>query len=228
MAFWADVAATTIYLRNRTPTVCLNYRTPYELWFNQKPAVSHLRPIGSIAFIYRPDGKLNPRAEQGKLIGYDPNTNGYRIVDQAGTGIIISKDVQFKDSGLSRNLPFDAINVPEPAFEWPEGTNDLDTDSSYDLDQELKPIPKSAMKIQNPKELLKMYQRCLTVTTPTIWSTTLMVSTMMIKRILILILKDSPMNIPFTGLHSQLDPESITLHPLAQDPFCLPRSYLAP
>jgi hypothetical protein len=58
---------TTVYILNRSPTKALNGRTPYEAWHGRKPAVSHLRVFGCLAFGKELGhiGKLDDRALQG-------------------------------------------------------------------------------------------------------------------------------------------------------------------
>jgi hypothetical protein len=41
---------TAVYILNRSPTKALNGMTPYEAWHGRKPAVSHLRVFGCLAF----------------------------------------------------------------------------------------------------------------------------------------------------------------------------------
>ena len=50
--FWAEAMATFMYLRNRVPTSVNHSRTPFELFYNMKPDVSHIRmrSAGHIAF----------------------------------------------------------------------------------------------------------------------------------------------------------------------------------
>lgn len=49
--YWGDAVLTTNYLRNRSPSKALpTDKTPYELWFQHPPRMSHLRIFGSPAF----------------------------------------------------------------------------------------------------------------------------------------------------------------------------------
>ena len=41
-AFWAEALATSVYLKNRSPTSFLDRQTPFEAWKGEKPDVSHL------------------------------------------------------------------------------------------------------------------------------------------------------------------------------------------
>jgi len=55
---WMELASTVIYLKNRSPTrSSLDGRMPYEAWHNKKPDVSHLRILGSVAYVHIPKKK---------------------------------------------------------------------------------------------------------------------------------------------------------------------------
>ncbi|KAI9064566.1 hypothetical protein FKP32DRAFT_1529108, partial [Trametes sanguinea] len=49
---WDEFYVTSCYLTNCTPTSSLpSNLTPYEAWFGRPPSLSHLREIGSRAFV---------------------------------------------------------------------------------------------------------------------------------------------------------------------------------
>jgi IS30 family transposase len=70
--FWGEAVVTAVYILNCSPTKALNGRTPYEVWHGRKPAVSHLRVFGSLAFAKELGhvGKLDDRSTPGVFIGY--------------------------------------------------------------------------------------------------------------------------------------------------------------
>jgi transposase InsO family protein len=70
VVFWGEMVVTAVYILNRSPTKALNGRMPYEAWHGRKPAVSHLRVFGCLAF-----GK-----ELGH-IGYAEGSKAYHILD---------------------------------------------------------------------------------------------------------------------------------------------------
>ena len=53
---WMDLADTVVYLKNRSPTTAVA-TTPYELWHGVKPNLSHLKIIGSTAYVHVPKEK---------------------------------------------------------------------------------------------------------------------------------------------------------------------------
>jgi hypothetical protein len=44
--FWAEAAATFMYLRNCTPTKTNDGKTPFEEFYRVKPNVAHIRILG--------------------------------------------------------------------------------------------------------------------------------------------------------------------------------------
>ena len=77
--YWAESVSTAVYLRNRCPTKALMEKTPYEAWFEQKPAVDHLRVFGCDAYVHVPKDERKkleemcvPDTTKGRYCLYDP------------------------------------------------------------------------------------------------------------------------------------------------------------
>lgn len=80
--FWPEVIKTAAYLKNRTLANTVELKIPYEIFFNEKPDVRHLRLYGSRVFIRIPESqrksKWDDKAKLGVLLGYADV--GYRIL----------------------------------------------------------------------------------------------------------------------------------------------------
>lgn len=104
---WAEALLTANKIRNRSPVTDKN-KTPWELFFGEKPDVSFLRPYGSKVFVLVPKekrtSKLDVVSTSGKLVGYAPGCNGYRVLI-ANTKIISSRDVVFSPPESSSAPP---------------------------------------------------------------------------------------------------------------------------
>ncbi|KFD69463.1 hypothetical protein M514_18340 [Trichuris suis] len=82
-AAWAELTGTAAYVRNRATNKHNQNKTPYELWFNRKPSVRHLRACGCDVYVHVLSQKRNPkldlRAREGLLVGYALKGKGWRI-----------------------------------------------------------------------------------------------------------------------------------------------------
>ena len=99
---WAEAMVTANYVRNRSPVRSSDSKTPWELFFGQKPDVSHLRVFGSTAYAQVPKAlrrKLDPTSNKGVFVGYEANSKAYRILMQNPRRIIVSRDVIFRRAG---------------------------------------------------------------------------------------------------------------------------------
>jgi transposase InsO family protein len=97
--FWGEAVMTANYVRNRTVS-SVHGKTPFELSTGSKPGVDHLRVFGCKAFSHVPAQKrqkLDPVAEEGVFLGYEPGTKGYRILRAKDGKVFVSKDVTFKE-----------------------------------------------------------------------------------------------------------------------------------
>ena len=54
-SFWAEAVATAVFFRNRSPTIAVSKKTPFECWYNAKPDVSNLKVFGCIANVHIAD-----------------------------------------------------------------------------------------------------------------------------------------------------------------------------
>ena len=71
--FWVEALNTTVYLKNRSPTKSLEFKTPHEELYGFNPVVKHLRVFGSKSFVHIPKEdrrKLDSKAISCTFIGY--------------------------------------------------------------------------------------------------------------------------------------------------------------
>ena len=72
--FWGEAMSTMIYTLNRYPTKVIEGKTPFEVWLEIKPNISHFRVFRCEAFsyiIFKKRKKLDKRAEKCIFVGYD-------------------------------------------------------------------------------------------------------------------------------------------------------------
>ncbi|UYV60529.1 hypothetical protein LAZ67_1001422 [Cordylochernes scorpioides] len=113
LKLWAEAVNTATYVLNRTGPTQIEGKTPYELWFDKKPAVDHLRIFGTECFVHVPDEnrrKLDAKSEKGILVGYCSNKDGYRIWMPNSNKVVTSRDVIFKETIPTFSLDIEKRN----------------------------------------------------------------------------------------------------------------------
>src|SRR5882762_3940033 len=104
-----EMIVTAAYLRIRVPTKSLKKMTPFEAYHKMKPNVSHLREIGSRAFVLILN-KHNPKifqcSEECVLVGYSKDSKSYWLYHRPSHQIIESFHVVFIESKDDWDKPF--------------------------------------------------------------------------------------------------------------------------
>jgi hypothetical protein len=103
--FWAEAINTACHSINRLYLHRILKKTSYELLTGKKPNVFYFRVFGSKFFILIKRGrssKFAPKAVEGFLLGYDPNTRAYRVFNMS-TGLVeVSCDIVFDETNGSQ------------------------------------------------------------------------------------------------------------------------------
>lgn len=95
--FWPECLQAACYLSNRCLANTVLEKTPYEIFYGEKPNVKNLKLYGSTAYVRTPAEKrtkLDPKAQKGILIGY--TDSGYRIL--IGNKVVVSRNVRFLET----------------------------------------------------------------------------------------------------------------------------------
>ncbi|KAL4123352.1 hypothetical protein QTP88_015548 [Uroleucon formosanum] len=113
---WAEAVNTVVYTINRTGNTSQERKTPYELWFNKTPDISHLKIFGGEVYAHiskEKRRKWDQKGRKGIFVRYSEETKGYRICFD-GREISLSRDVIFKEStSLSTATQVKFINEEE-------------------------------------------------------------------------------------------------------------------
>jgi len=101
LKYWEDAFVAATYLINRTPSRVINYETPLERLFQQKPDYSSLRVFGCACWPnLRPYNthKFQFRSKQCVFLGYSPLHKGFKCLDPSTGRVYISRDVTFDEN----------------------------------------------------------------------------------------------------------------------------------
>src|SRR3954453_10689856 len=105
---WVEGVLIACYLMNHTATRTLNEKTPYELWYQHKPNLSHLREFGARAFVLI-QNEHNPKiynwSRECVFIGYAPNAKAYRCYERSTGRVFVTRNVAFIESQNSKPSP---------------------------------------------------------------------------------------------------------------------------
>ncbi|GJU79920.1 integrase, catalytic region, zinc finger, CCHC-type containing protein [Tanacetum coccineum] len=85
MFLWAEVVATACYTQNQSLIHTRHNKTPYELVHDKKLDLTFFRVFGALCYPINDNkdlGKLQPTADIGIFVGYEPSRKGYRIYNK--------------------------------------------------------------------------------------------------------------------------------------------------
>uniref|UniRef100_A0AAV1UX06 Integrase catalytic domain-containing protein n=1 Tax=Peronospora matthiolae TaxID=2874970 RepID=A0AAV1UX06_9STRA len=97
---WAEAAMTSIYVKNRLPSPKFVLKNTFEIFYNSKPSVKHMRAFGRQTYILTPKEnrlKWDPEARTGIFVGYEEVSKAYRVYDIEAGQVVISRDVNFDE-----------------------------------------------------------------------------------------------------------------------------------
>ncbi|KAH9155528.1 hypothetical protein AeRB84_002517 [Aphanomyces euteiches] len=111
-SYWSDAVVCAAYLRNRLPSVPLQFKTPIEVFSKRKPNLSFIRRFGQHCYAKAPDGKkLDDSGDRCVLLGFGPL--GYKLLDLRGRCTIYRRHCMFIDQG-SNTIDGDYVDsLPE-------------------------------------------------------------------------------------------------------------------
>jgi len=100
--FWEFAVSLAVHIYNRTPSHMLKWRTPVEAWKpGQVPDVSYFCVFGCKGYMHVPADKrhkLDAKATEVTLVGYEPGSKGYQLWDKHTHSVKLSRDVTFDES----------------------------------------------------------------------------------------------------------------------------------
>lgn len=98
---WAEAVGAAVYTLNRAGQSGQGGSgTPYEGWMGKKPNLNHMKIFGSEAYVHTPKQlvkKLDARSRKMILVGYQGDSDNYRLYDIERKTVSVSRDVVFHE-----------------------------------------------------------------------------------------------------------------------------------
>jgi hypothetical protein len=120
LQFWGEAVSSFIHVRNRCATSTIEHGTPYQLWHNRKPDISHLRIWGCTAYMHVQKDKrraLGPHMEKCVFIGYPAGYKGWKFYNPNTKKSFICERADFDERFFpsNRSNPSPSISLtPSP------------------------------------------------------------------------------------------------------------------
>ena len=90
-SFWGYALETVVYILNRVPSKSVEV-TPYEIWTNKKPYLSHMKVWGCPAYVKRTiSDKLEAKSDKCMFVGYPKETMRYQFYNTLEQRLFVSK-----------------------------------------------------------------------------------------------------------------------------------------
>jgi hypothetical protein len=98
--FLVDAISNACYISNQIFVRSILHLTPFELCFERKPSVSHLRPFECKCFVLKWGNldKFESRSSDGILLGYIPHGRSYCVFNLMTNTVIEPCDVTFNET----------------------------------------------------------------------------------------------------------------------------------
>jgi hypothetical protein len=98
--FWDEAINIVVYLKNRSPTRCLDNVTSFEALYGSKVVVHNLKVFGCKDFSHIPKEnrkKLDAKSIKCIFIGYCSKFKAYKLFDPTTHKVFASRDVLFHE-----------------------------------------------------------------------------------------------------------------------------------
>lgn len=97
---WGEAVRHSTYLLNRVFTRALKDKTPYEMFKQKKPSISHLKVFGCVAYAKVDSSrlkKLDDRSRRLIYLGSEPGSKAHRLYDPTTRKKVVNRDVIFDE-----------------------------------------------------------------------------------------------------------------------------------
>lgn len=99
--FWSYCILTIGYLINRTPSMILKGKSPFEMLYDRLPLMNHLRIFGYLCYVHNQHhggDKFASRSKRSVFLGYPFGKKRWKVYDLDTGMILVSRDVVFVET----------------------------------------------------------------------------------------------------------------------------------
>ncbi|DAZ99706.1 TPA: hypothetical protein N0F65_000884 [Lagenidium giganteum] len=99
--WWGEAVQTAVYLTNRLPNTARRESTPYQLFYDVRPRLDHVRVFGARGFVYvdkSKRAKWDAKAHKCVFLGYASDTKGYCVWDVEDERLVVSRTVKLNEN----------------------------------------------------------------------------------------------------------------------------------
>lgn len=145
--YWNEAINTANYIKNRSPTNAVGKqfetKTPAEIWFGQKPNLSHLRIFGSECYNHIPSekrSKLQAKSSKCIMLGYCATFGTYRLWDIEHRKLIFGRNVTFNESSVLNRANLMEIIDSEAATDGSECDKEANVPGNDGVNKDADPL----------------------------------------------------------------------------------------
>jgi hypothetical protein len=105
---WSEAVKMSNYIRNRSPhSATPGNQTPYGIFKNAIPSVSHFKVFGTPCYAVLPHHKrtkFGAKAVKGQFVGYELASENYRVYYKESNQVRVHRDVTLNEGAVSEKL----------------------------------------------------------------------------------------------------------------------------
>ena len=105
-SFWVEVAFTTCFFINHSPSTTIDKRTLQNVWSGTPTSYSNLKIFGCPAHAHVDNRKLEPRSIKCVILGYKSGVKGYELWCLETKKVIVSRNVIFYETIMLHDSSF--------------------------------------------------------------------------------------------------------------------------
>ena len=142
--FWAEAVNSACYILNRALIRPILKKTPYELWNERKPNISHLRAFGCKCYVHNNGkdnlGKFDAKSDEGIFVGYAISSKAYRIFNKRTLLVEESVHVSFDENLPTIDKPLIVHNINDDIFHKASSSNHVTSSLESTPSIEVEPV----------------------------------------------------------------------------------------